>query len=132
MKSSIFYEKDSKHFRWDFCMTWKFVICHYFYVFLTHFTYSSFKILKINRIIEKLSVSKMVNCKKPMWNTRNWSIPKNGELRNGELWSGELRGPPVLGNLGVGLNFLDHEFKKLTFSSFLLDLNHMRLRLHAK
>ena len=33
--------------------------------------------------------------KKPMWNTRNWSIPKNGELWNGELWSGELRGPPV-------------------------------------
>ena len=32
----------------------------------------------------------------------------------------------------MGLNFLDYEFKKLTFRSFLLVLNHMRIKVACK
>ena len=38
----------------------------------------------------------------------------------------------ILGNSSVGLNFLDHEFKKLTFKPFLLVLNHLRIKVACK
>ena len=38
----------------------------------------------------------------------------------------------ILGNISVGLNSLDYEFKKLTFRSFLLVLNHMRIKVACK
>ena len=38
----------------------------------------------------------------------------------------------ILGNFSVGLNFLDHEFKKLTFKPFLLVLNHLRIKVACK
>ena len=36
------------------------------------------------------------------------------------------------GNFSVGLNFLDYEFKKLTFRSFLLVLNHLKIKVACK
>ena len=38
----------------------------------------------------------------------------------------------ILGNISVGLNSLDYEFKKMTFRSFLLVLNHMRIKVACK
>ena len=38
----------------------------------------------------------------------------------------------ILGNSSVGLNFLDYEFKKLTFRPFLLVLNHLRIKVACK
>ena len=38
----------------------------------------------------------------------------------------------MFGNFSVGLNSLDYEFKKLTFRSFLLVLNHMRIKVACK
>ena len=38
----------------------------------------------------------------------------------------------ILGNFSVGLNFLDYEFKKLTFRPFLLVLNHLRIKVACK
>ena len=61
------------------------------------------KFLKLTERSKNLVVHKWWIAKKPMWNARNWSLPKNGELWNGELWSGELWGPPVL-------KFLDGSF----------------------
>ena len=66
------------------------------------------KFLKLTERSKNLVVHKWWIAKKPMWNAKNWSLPKNGELWNGELWSGELRGPPVVSFMKASFRFLSN------------------------
>ena len=53
------------------------------------------------------------------------AIHKPRKFQFREIQNREIQEVAVLRNFSVGLNFLDYEFKKLTFRPFLLVLNHI-------